>query len=101
MKELFKRLFKKRQDKINLDNINKEKFYLSIHMDREDENSIIKMHRFTDLLNNRNIKYETFTPEVSLISKNDSRYYPFTICVDLYYENDLKQIHKKVYDFEL
>ena len=92
-------LFKKKSNIINNDNDN-DKYRLSIHIDRERQEDIVNMNLFIKILNEQNIKFETFISEPTLITlHNKDRFIPFNICIEMKHKDTLKQIHNDIYGF--
>lgn len=94
-------LWKKIQKKIQKNQyMEPDIYYLSMHIDRENQEHVDKMNLFIKKLNEQNIEWKTFTSEPTLMTiHNKYRYDKFNVCVEMKYKAILHQIHQDVYDF--
>lgn len=96
MNKIINWIFRKRKDKLNKSNDNI--FYLSIHIDRDNSEQVDKMNLFIKLLNERNINWNSFISQPTVLTINNSqRFERFNVCVEMKFKNELEQIHKDVY----
>jgi hypothetical protein len=101
MIKLVERLFGTRKKQLDIPVvINSDIYSLSMHVDREKQEHLDKMNLFIKMLNERNVVWETFISEPTLMTiYNKDRFNHFNVCVEMKYKNELEQIHKDVYGF--
>ena len=96
MNKIINWIFRKRKDKLNKSNDNI--FYLSMHIDRNNSEHVDKMNLFIKLLNERNINWNSFISQPTLLTIGDKqRFEHFNVCVEMKFKNELEQIHRDVY----
>lgn len=97
MIKLLERIFGKRKKELEIPgNI----YYLSMLVDRENQEHLNKMELFIKMLNDQSIEWKTFASLPTMMSiHNKDRFGHFNVCVDVKYKIELENIHKEVYGF--
>lgn len=76
-------------------------YYLSMHIDRENQEHVDKLNLFIKMLNEQNIEWKTYISEPALMTIHNNIYNHFNVCVEMKYKDVLHQIHNDVYGFDL
>lgn len=74
-------------------------FKLSMMVDRSKQFDVDCMDRFIKELDNRNIKWETFSSNGGPSFTHNVKYINFNVCVSMKDKDTLMGIHKKIYGF--